>query len=610
MKIIKLGFALMLVLLISMCFVCCNNSDNSSDECKHKNIIDSEVSVTCDSEGYKLHTCADCGASYKTDRVAPAGHKLEKSVTSPTCEEIGYTTYTCECGFTYKSDFVVPQGHSYTEVVTQPTCTTEGYTNYTCKCGDTYTSNHVIPKAHTYVSTIVEPTCTENGYTENICECGDSYLSDFVSPTGHTYTDEVFPPTCEIGGYTVYTCECGDTYSSDRVAPLGHTFEQNITPATCTEEGYTDYICECGSSYRSDFVEPLGHTFDEKIKYPTISSMGYSVFTCSCGYSYTGDYVFYQNTVITPNEGDSSSIFSRGIDVSVHQHQNIDGIYQPLDWAAIKAEGVEFAILRASYGSSVCPVFEMNYTDAKAAGMPIGAYCYTTATTVEGIKAEAIALLEILDGKQFEYPIYLDLEDPSQQELGAELLMEMCITFCETLQKQGYYVALYINNAWLKDILDTEFIYNNLDIWYARYTDSNDFIWGETEDKIWTDTYAPSVGMWQYTCTGVLSSIHDIYVDFNYCYTDYPTIIKNLGLNGYGEQPPVDDIVYLWITANVLNVRSTPDFTADNVIGYLTYGTCVEAVEITDDYVKILYNGTEAYIGTRYISYTEVSSEM
>ncbi len=538
MKRLKLGFTLILVLLACVCVVCCdNNSTDSSDKCKHKNITDSEVAVTCDSEGYILHTCADCGASYKTNRVAPAGHKLEKSVKAPTCEEIGYTTYTCECGFTYKSDFVVPKGHSYTETVTAPTCSAEGYTTYICKCGDSYTSNHTIPLAHTYISTVIEPTCTENGYTENVCECGDKYLSDFVSFTGHSFTSEVFPPSCEVGGYTKYTCECGYTYSSDITAPTGHSFKENITSPTCTDEGYTEYVCACGYMYIADFIAPTGHTFYEVSKvFATISSTGYTDYACDCGAEYRGDYIFYTDIVSGAYSG-NNEIIAKGIDVSKWQHGvDENSLFLPLNWENIKNEGVDFAILKAGSSLGEDPVFDINYEAAKAIGIDLGVYFYSYATTVEGIEADAYMLLNYLEGKQFEYPIYLDLEDPSQEALDKELLTQMCIRFFEILQEKGYYVALYTNNNWLTTILDTQFVLDNFDIWYARYPVALEgYIFSSEEQPVWdTELYGENLGMWQFTSTGILEAIPEIDVDISVSYKDYPTIIKELGLNGYG----------------------------------------------------------------------------
>ena len=61
-------------------------------------------------------------------------------MTSPTCTEKGYTTYTCKrCGDHYTADEVAALGHDYKAVVTAPTCTEKGYTTYTCTaCGDHY----------------------------------------------------------------------------------------------------------------------------------------------------------------------------------------------------------------------------------------------------------------------------------------------------------------------------------------------------------------------------------------------------------------------------------------------------------------------------------------
>lgn len=580
----KIKYIIALVFALVMCLfvVSCDDGAEEPTEnmCRHEQIIDSDVPVTCDCEGYKLHTCAECGASYKTNRVAPTGHSYKKSVTAPTCEKQGYTTYTCDCGFkytsdiieplghtytqtvtqptcategyttyvcdcdfTYVSDFVKPLGHKYTEAVTSPTCTDEGYTTYSCKCGDTYVSNHVIPKSHTYVSTVVAPTCTENGYTENVCECGESYLSNFVSFTGHTYTKEVTPPTCEIGGYTVYTCDCGHTYTSDHISPLGHTLEENITPATCTDQGYTTFTCHCGYSFVAEYTMPTGHSFSVKNRvFASLSSTGYCDYACDCSSEYRGDYLFYRD-IVSGAYSNSTEILAKGIDVSKWQHnQDENEEYIPLNWENIKNEGVEFAILRAGTSMGADPVFEMNYAGAKAAEIDLGVYFYSYATTIEAIEADAYVLLNYLYGKQFEYPIYLDLEDPSQEGLDAELLTQMCIRFFDILQSQGYYVALYTNNSWLTSILDTQFVLDNFDVWYARYPISLEgYAFSSEEMPLWnTELYGENLGMWQFTSTGILEAIPECAVDINVAYKDYPSIIKAFGLNGYGDNESTD----------------------------------------------------------------------
>ena len=101
---------------------------------------------------------------------------------------------------------------------------------------------------------------------------------------------------------------------------------------------------------------------------------------------------------------------THGIDVSKHQ-----GV---IDWRKVKAE---FAILRAGFGryaNQKDTQFERNYAGAKAAGIPVGAYWYSYARSAEEAREEAKACLQVLQGKQFEFPIYFDIEDCSQSYLA------------------------------------------------------------------------------------------------------------------------------------------------------------------------------------------------
>ena len=95
----------------------------------------------------------------------------------------------------------------------------------------------------------------------------------------------------------------------------------------------------------------------------------------------------------------------RGIDVSSWQ-----GV---IDWDAVKSSGVEFAILRSSFGSpspsQVDNQFYNNVKGAQAAGIPIGAYHYGYAVTEEEARNEAGFFLDTVKGIRFEYPLYLSL---------------------------------------------------------------------------------------------------------------------------------------------------------------------------------------------------------
>ena len=92
-----------------------------------------------------------------------------------------------------------------------------------------------------------------------------------------------------------------------------------------------------------------------------------------------------------------------GIDVSVFQGD--------VDWGKVAGTDTEFAILRIGYNDKQDAQFVNNYQNAKAAGIPVGAYMYSYAVTEEAAIEEANIVLERIKGMQFEYPIYLDVED-------------------------------------------------------------------------------------------------------------------------------------------------------------------------------------------------------
>lgn len=209
----------------------------------------------------------------------------------------------------------------------------------------------------------------------------------------------------------------------------------------------------------------------------------------------------------------------KGIDVSTWQGD--------IDWKKVKADGIEFAMLRSSFGKENIEKqtdnkFHQNYKNAKAAGMPIGAYHYSYATTVEDAKKEAAFFLSIVKGCQFEYPVAFDIEDPSQMYLGKDRITDIIMAFCERVQAAGYYVSLYTNLDWISNRIDMSRA-KAFDVWLAQWSSK--------------PTYNGSFGMWQYTSSGSVSGISGN-VDMNIAYYDYPSIIKAAGLNGFTADKP------------------------------------------------------------------------
>lgn len=498
--------------------------------CFHFDIEATVVPPTCTEEGKTVNKCKNCDYSYITDTVAPLGHTIVTTVTEPDCTNQGYTDYTCHCGYSYVSDYIKPLGHSFTDTKVEVKCDAEGYTVHDCdRCDYTYNDSYIAAKGHNIEKAVTAAKCDTEGYTTYSCECGYTYKADFTAALGHTLKEEVTDPTCVEEGYTTYSCECGYTYKAVFTQPKGHKYTSKITEATCGEAGYTTHTCECGHVFKSDIISALGHNFERKITMPTVSDMGYTEFTCKkCDFRYVGAYRFYSEILPNGAYSGNKTVVAKGIDISKHNHKlSSQGTYEPIDWEAVKAEGVDYVILKA--GSSNLgedPTFEADYLGAKSAGLDVGVYFYTYAKNVSQIRSDAELLVSILDGKQFEYPIYLDLEDQSLRDIEPSILTEMCMSFFSILQSNGYYTGLYVNHEWLYNILQTEKMLDLFEIWYARYPlNTTDHIWDVAK-------YGEHLGMWQYTDSGSLIAIPDKNIDFNFAYKDYPALIAKLELNG------------------------------------------------------------------------------
>ena len=123
-----------------------------------------------------------------------------------------------------------------------------------------------------------------------------------------------------------------------------------------------------------------------------------------------------------------------GIDVSKYQKN--------IDWKTV-AKSKKFAIIRAGYGKgTIDDYWERNYKGAKAAGMKVGAYWYSYATSVDVAKQEAKSFVKALDGKQFEWPVYYDIEEKSQFSSGIHNAIAKA--FCSILEKKKYYCGIII----------------------------------------------------------------------------------------------------------------------------------------------------------------------
>lgn len=201
-----------------------------------------------------------------------------------------------------------------------------------------------------------------------------------------------------------------------------------------------------------------------------------------------------------------------GIDVS-HWQGSIDfkKAAKVIDFVIIKAGGSDAGFYKDSK-------FERNYEKARENGLNVGAYYFVgkNCTSYADGVADAKRFLEIVKGKTFQFPLFLDIETtPVHKRQGAT---DAAIGFCETLEKGGAYAAIYASDiGGFKDRLVLSRL-GAFDKWVARYGSK--------------PKYVSKYGMWQKASNGRIDGIKGN-VDLDEAYLDYPSIMARTGLNNF-----------------------------------------------------------------------------
>lgn len=207
----------------------------------------------------------------------------------------------------------------------------------------------------------------------------------------------------------------------------------------------------------------------------------------------------------------------KGIDVSSHQGE--------IDWQKVKNSGIEFAILRIGYGmfdNQKDKTFEYNYSECTRLGIPVGAYLYSYATNAEQAIKEAELVLKWLNNRKLRLPVYFDIEDSSQSQLGRAVLDGICKAFCNRIEQGGYWAGIYSNKYWATSVINGVELGKKYTYWIAQYTSEC--------------TYDGSYAIWQYSSKGNVDGINGN-VDMN-------NMVKDIIQNG-GAEPvkPIEDLV-------------------------------------------------------------------
>lgn len=185
-----------------------------------------------------------------------------------------------------------------------------------------------------------------------------------------------------------------------------------------------------------------------------------------------------------------------GVDVSFYQ--------QDIDWQAVAADGIDFAIIRLGYrgytegGLMMDERFATNVQGALDAGLEVGVYFFSQAITPQEAEAEAAFVLNAIEDYEITGPIAFDWEPITSGQnartdgLTGEVLTQCAGAFCAKVAQAGYEPAVYFNQ-------DLGYLHYDLreltdyTLWLAEYDQKPDFYY--------------HFDLWQYTHTGTVAGI-------------------------------------------------------------------------------------------------------
>ena len=210
-----------------------------------------------------------------------------------------------------------------------------------------------------------------------------------------------------------------------------------------------------------------------------------------------------------------------GIDVARYQGT--------IDWQEVSRSDVDFAIVRVGYRRMADgqikedPNGRYNLQEASKAGIPIGAYFFSTALTAEEAEEEANWMAEIISGYPITYPVVFDCEnfnDPNSRQyfMTKTERTDVALAFLEAIEKYGYEGMFYASKVdmEMEKSWEVSRIEENYKIWVAQYPA---LPYPETRET----SYSGMHHMWQYSMDGSIPGIQQP-VDLNIAYFGYDGI--------------------------------------------------------------------------------------
>ena len=209
-----------------------------------------------------------------------------------------------------------------------------------------------------------------------------------------------------------------------------------------------------------------------------------------------------------------------------------------INWKKIVAADIDAVIIRIGLRGTSTKEIHMDdrfleyYEAAKNAGLHVGCYFYSAATTEKEGKQEAEFIIKQIKehNLKFDMPVYLDMEDKVIEKKGKTKIFNATKAFLDRMEEENIYSGVYCSTSWAQDYYNPALFIKHA-LWIADWRNQCG--------------YKGDYGMWQYTEYGSVDGIDANYTDLNICYINYPALISDLGYNVPKTEKPTKDNVIL-----------------------------------------------------------------
>lgn len=297
-----------------------------------------------------------------------------------------------------------------------------------------------------------------------------------------------------------------------------------------------------------------------------------------------------------------------GIDVARYQGT--------IDWQQVKSSGVDFAMIRIGYrsmddGEIVADSNgRYNLQEASKAGIPIGAYFFSTAVSEEEAMEEAAWAATFVARYPITYPIVYDCEnftdpDSRQYSLTKRERTDIALAFLKTIESLGYEGMFYASKNDMVDDARWEVsrIEKDYKIWVAQYP-------AEPYPDTPASSYTGTHHMWQYSMSGTVAGI-DQPADLDVAYFGYdgiepakdPTPPQEVGPD-VAAMMTFQEVDELVTAKDATRLRNMPSQDEDSrVLFMLENGETARRIAVSSSgWSKLIYNDVVCYAVSSYLT--------